>query len=419
MSTANVTKVNIRKFPTLKEAQEAAISEAANTGGLQLPAVMFRQGERMMLSTALPMPAVRQRLQVNSAPARGGVDEVRGMTNRPIMADHVATIKGYLKENVGGRYILPPITLNVRQAINVYMPDYPSTLTVVSVVVPGNARLEITDGAHRVAGADKAASEFTEDQLIVFDQDALSVMITMEDSLDQIHQDFADASKTKALPKSQLAAYDRRNPANGMVIDLVERCPIFMGKIDSTSKTLSKNSTKLFLTNQVRQMVKELLVGQYAMQDAVFEVQAKNLLGSADTAAYEAARDQYIGFIDRVAQAIPAWKEMAALPAGGVQHAKIADLRSQGLICLTATGLVVIGRVGHELIKNNLDWRPYADKLGSKIDWHRDADIWQGNVISGGKVQTQQAPVRRAFEAVCDRIGLVLPEKKLALEAAQ
>src|SRR5208283_2059160 len=102
----------------------------------------------------------------------------------------------------------------------------------------------------------------------------ISVMITMEGSLDQIHQDFADASKTKALPKSQLAAYDRRNPANGMVIDLLERCPIFMGKIDSTSKTLSKNSTKLFLTNQVRQMVKELLVGQYAMHDAVFEVQA-------------------------------------------------------------------------------------------------------------------------------------------------
>jgi DGQHR domain-containing protein len=419
MSTANATKVNIRKFPTPIDAQQAAMTEAASTGGLQLPAVMFQQGERFMLSTAFPMPQVRQRLQVNSAPARGGVNEVRGMTNRPIMPDHVATIKGYLKENVGGRYILPPITLNVRQAINVYMPDYPSTLTAVWMVVPGNARLEITDGAHRVAGAEKAAAEFTDDQLAIFDQDSISVMITMEESLDQIHQDFADASKTKALPKSQLAAYDRRNPANGMVIDLVEGCPIFTGKIDSTSKTLSKNSTKLFLTNQVRQMVKELLVGQYAMQDAVFEVQAKNLLGSADTAPYEAARDQYIGFIDRVAQAIPAWREIAALPAGGVQHAKIADLRSQGLICLTATGLVIIGRVGHELIKNNLDWRPYADKLGSEIDWRRDADIWQGNVISGGKVQTQQAPVRRAFEAVRDRIGLEPLEKKLTLEAAQ
>jgi DNA sulfur modification protein DndB len=412
MSISTTSRVNPRKYPTAKEAQEAAMMEAASTAGLLLPAVMFQQGQRSMLATALPMPHVRRRLQVNSAPARGGVDEVRGMTNRPIMSDHVASIKGYLQENVGKRYILPPVTLNVRQAINVYMPDYPSTLTSVWIVVPGNTRLEITDGAHRAAAADKVASALNDDQLELFDQDGVCVMITMEENLDQIHQDFADASKTKALPKSQLAAYDRRNPANGMVIDLIERCPVFKGKIDSTSKTLSKKSTKLFLTNQVRQMIKELLVGQYAMPDAVFEAQAKNLLGSADTPNYIAARDQYVGFVNRVAQAIPVWREIANLPEGGVQHAKITDLRSQGLICLTATGLVLIGRIGHELIKNNAAWDDYADRLGSAIDWNRDAEIWQGNIVSGGKIQNQQAPVRRGFEAVCAKIGLTIPEKK-------
>src|SRR5215831_6918234 len=82
MSNGSASRVNPRKYPTAKEAQEAAMMEAASTAGLLLPAVMFRQGQRVMLATALPMPHVRRRLQVNSAPARGGVDEVRGMTNR-------------------------------------------------------------------------------------------------------------------------------------------------------------------------------------------------------------------------------------------------------------------------------------------------------------------------------------------------
>ena len=87
------------------------------------------------------------------------------------------------------------------------------------------------------------------------------------------------------------------------------------------------------------------------------------------------------------------------------------------MICLTATGLVIIGRIGHELIKNNTAWENYADLLGSQIDWSRNAEIWQGNIVSNGKIQNQQAPVRRGFESVCIKIGLTLPEKQLTLES--
>ena len=130
--------------------------------------------------------------------------------------------------------------------------------------------MEITDGGHRKAAIDRLWAELDDERSAEFDQDAVSVMITIEDDLGQIHQDFADCSKTKALPKSRLAAYDRRNPANGLVLDLIDRCDIFKGKIDSTSKTLSVKSANLFLTNQVRQMVKELLVGDYALADICF-----------------------------------------------------------------------------------------------------------------------------------------------------
>lgn len=404
VSTSNVT---IKRFQTVDEAQRAASQESAATGGNMLPAILFRQGQRWMLTTAFLIPMIRNRLQTNHAAKRGTVDEVLSATNRPVMPDHVESVKNYLKSNIGKKYILPPLTLNARQPISVYVADYESTLMAVTIVIPQNVRLEITDGGHRKTALDATADELPAELLDLFHGDAVSVMITIEDDLAQIHQDFADASKTKALPKSQLAAYDRRNPANGIVLDLIERCPLFKGRIDSTSATLSKNSNKLFLTNQVRQMVKELLVGAYAMADDQFEAKAKELLSSSEAPQYRLELERFVAFVNRVTNAIPILRQIATVPEAGVASQRIADLRNQGWVCLQATGLVVIGRIGYELLKNEVDgWEEYADRLG-QLDWRKMAPIWQGNIIQqGGKVMTQQTPVKGAVAAVRKEIGL-------------
>lgn len=404
--TTDAANVTIKKFPMVEDAQRAASQEAAATGGTMLPAIMFKQGQRWMLTTAFLIPLIKTRLQTNHAARKGTVDEVRAATNRPVMPDHVESVKNYLKANVGKKYILPPLTLNARQPISVYVADYGSTVMAVTIVIPANVRLEITDGGHRKNALDVTADELPQDLLDQFYGDAVSVMITIEDDLAQIHQDFADASKTKALPKSQLAAYDRRNPANGIVLDLIERCPLFKGRIDSTSQTLSKNSNKLFLTNQVRQMVKELLVGGYAMADEQFETKAIDLLGSSDTAAYKAELEKFVDFVNRITDAIPILKEIATVPAAGVASNRISDLRAQGWVCLQATGLVILGRIGYELLKNEMpDWAEFVDRLGD-VDWRRVAPIWEGNIIQGGKLLTAQTPVKGAVSAVRRAIGL-------------
>jgi DNA sulfur modification protein DndB len=252
--------------------------------------------------------------------------------------------------------------------------------------------------------------------LAEFEKDAIAVMITVESDINQIHQDFADCSKTRPLPASQLAAYDRRNPANGLVLDLIDKCPFFMDKIDSTSKTLSKNSANLFLTNQVRQMVKELLVGQYSMQDDAFEAKAKQLLGSSEDERYKRELEKFVAYINHVTEKIPVWKEMAALPEGTPRN-KVTEKRSEGWVCLMATGLVIIGRIGHELFKNqHKDWQSYADKLGT-IDWHKNAHLWDDNIIQNGKVMTQQGPVKGAVDKVRIKIGLPLKELERAKAA--
>lgn len=386
----------------------AASEEASNTGGMALPGVLFKQGARYCVCTAIHMRRIRSRLlDVKSAKAKGTVADVQQATNRPMMDDHVSSISAYLRDNVGARYILPPMTLNVQQPISVYMPHYVegNHYGAVHVVIPENAKLSVTDGGHRTTAIIEAYDRMTEMQREEFDRDAISVMITLEGDITQVHQDFADCSKTKALPPSQLAAYDRRNPANGIVLDLIERCGIFDDKIDSTSKTLSIKSTSLFLTNQVRQLVKELLVGDYALKDTDFEAKAKQLLGTNATAHYAEELEKFVAFVNAVTEAIPVLSEIAALPKGTPRN-KISERRTEGWICLTATGMVVIGRIGYELFRDRRpDWKNFAKALGA-IDWSRDGSLWQGNIVRAGKMTTQRAPVRVAAEKVRRAIGL-------------
>lgn len=399
--TVNLITVNEPRKPS-----ELANEEAVNTNGIALPGILFRQGSRYCISTAIHMRRIRTRLlEVNSVKKYGSLADVQAATNRPMIPEHVTSIANYMRENVGGRYILPPMTLNVQQVISVYAPHYVTDFGMVYVVIPETARLSVTDGGHRTTAIHEAYEKMDDEQRAAFDKDAVSVMITLEGTLTQVHQDFADCSKTRALPKSQLAAYDRRNPANGLVLDLIRNSALFSDKIDSTSKTLSAQSPHLFLTNQVRQLMKELLVGDYAMADEQFETKALALLGSSSTPTYARELAKFSDYINAVTEAIPLLRDIASLPPGTPRNI-IKERRKEGWICLTATGMVIIGRIGHELFKEQIaDWKTYADRLGS-IDWSRDGELWQGNIVRAGKMTTQRAPVRVAVERVRRAIGL-------------
>ncbi|MGY1901122.1 DNA sulfur modification protein DndB [Nocardia gipuzkoensis] len=69
-------------------------------------------------------------------------------------------------------------------------------------------------------------------------------------------------------------------PVNRVLTRIVDNSPFFRGRIDETSKSLSKGSNSLFLLNQVRGLVKELLVGDYALGEDSLSRQAERRLGS-------------------------------------------------------------------------------------------------------------------------------------------
>ena len=405
--------VKDRPCNDIEEAQTLAGKEVANTGGFSVPVIMFRQGNRINLTGAIPFSWVSSRLATRSADKKGQIHETLSAWNRPEDPDHAEAISKYLKENHDKKYILPPLTLNVQQPVNLYTLNVPSTIRPAYLVIPATAKLAITDGQPRRSGIIKALQALEASGAEgALPSDAIAVMITCETDTAQIHQDFADCSKTKALPPSLLAVYDRRNPANRLVIELAERCPFFKGRIDSTNSTLSKKSTFLFLTNQVRQLVKELLAGSYALADVDFEKRALELLLHTDD-RFQEELERFSTYINYLTNVIPVWKEIAALPPATMQASQIPVKRAEGWVCLTATGLNLIGRVGHRIFtKKELDanWKQYADKLGTEIDWRRESDVWQGNIVQEGKkglrILTQQTPLKNAFEKVCQQIGL-------------
>lgn len=399
------TVVKFHVVETAEAAQLAAMSAAANCAGAVFPVILFQQGSRQAMSGALPVAFVRDRLKRKSAEKRGNVSDAMDAVNRPLDLDHAKAVGKYIAENVAKSYILPPLTLNIQEVVDVWTINVESTMKPAYLCVPMTAQLAITDGQHRQVGLQFAASNLGAEDLKKLDKDSVCVMITCESEVKQIHQDFADCSKTKALPQSQLAVYDRRNPANGIVLDLADNCPLFSGKIDATSATLSKKSISLFLTNQIRQMVKELLVNSYAESDATFESKAHKLLGVGGSPAYNKARDQFVEYVNEVTNAIPVLKKIAALNPD-LERNQIPLYREAGWICLTATGLNVIGRIGHELIVNkNPDWKLYVARLG-EIDWRKTGPLWQGNIVKDGKMMTQQSPLKAAIKQVREAIGL-------------
>jgi DNA sulfur modification protein DndB len=324
------------------------------------------------------------------------------------MADHARAIARFVKTNMNKPYILPPMTLNVHQQIRMYVPDYPSDIISCVIVIPRTAKISVTDGGHRLTALMNLSKQLDSEQLSELDAQSIAVMISFETDPLQSHQDFADASRTKPLPPSLIAAYDLRNPANGLVIDLISECPLFKGKIDSTSKTLSKKSNRLFLTNHIRQMVKTMLTGDPSLLDDVFVKKATDLLSERGSPDYEAEKARIREFINILSSHLLVFSEIVPLLEGR-ERDLISERRSEGYICLSVTGLLIMAKIAYELFTHPRmypDWRIYAQRLGEEIDWRKTAPIWQNNIISSGKSFSNKGPLVKAVEAVKSAIGM-------------
>jgi DNA sulfur modification protein DndB len=403
--------INYKISSDLELAAKEANKEVTESGAARMfPISIFKQGERDIISTVFPVFYIVTDLKSKPTEKGGGVYDARTSMNRPLDTKHANTTKDYIKRNFKAKYILPSMTLNIQESINIYTTDYKSPVKQGYMVIPYGIKLSITDGQHRRKALEDLCKELSQEDFDTIKNDGISVMITVENDMNQIHQDFADCSKTKELPKSLIAVYDKRNPANGIVIDLLDNCALFKDKVDASSNTLSKKSTKLFLVSQVRSAIKELLFASSATADSELERRTIEIYESSDSARYKSDVPKYIAFVNKVTESIKILSDVAEMK--GIQTTQIPVLRSEYLI-LNSAGLNIICRIGHDLIVSNVDevtMNEYISRL-AQIDWRKTADIWQDNIVQKGanglKISTANSTTKQAVHNVKLEIGLL------------
>ena len=433
MTIAENSLAPIIKVPgNLEDVRRTVQDITAHTYQTPAPVQVFRQGARTMVSAALPVRVLTKVLTTEAADRNRPAEHALTRTNRPFMKDHCNVIADYLRKALTREesYIIPPLTLNaldVEGQAQIYIPDGPNPSNNGYMILPDEATIRITDGQHRFKAIVQVAGELSgtpEGQR--FSDDSVLVMMTLSSSIDQVHQDFADAGRTKALPPSLLAAYDTRQPANNAAMQIAKQVRLLKGRVDSTGNSISKSSPYVFLGNQVLQFVKHSLTGTTGTKDAQFTEQAEAAFTNGESLArWVKSR---VAFLNAMTEIIPDWNEIAQLPQPGGPDSedvlqKTKEVKQRQNVPMNGAFLTALGLVSHKVLKgatsDDKDETTWMEELREtlepfrQIDWRRQADIWDGTIIIGGdKVRTQAPAVKGAAERM---LGLLTPGEESSL----
>ena len=398
-----------------------ASSVATDTNREIMPVRVFEQGDRTMVSGVLPIRVITRVLDYNAADKGVAADRALNAGNRPKDPAHVRHIADYLHRAIekGENYLIPSLTLNSKGNLEIYLPEGDYTPATGFAVLPDEAAIFITDGQHRFLAIKNVVNRLRGTPIgEKFMRAGVPVMMTIENDLRQVHQDFADAGRTKPLPSSLLAVYDTRQPANAAVMEIGDRVKLLKGRIDATSSTLSINSPFVFLVNQVRQFVKSSLTGSPTASEPAFANQAESAISNPD------ARERWVrsrvAFLNTMTEIIGDWKEISELsPPGGADAAAVLArtkaIRDKKTVPLTAAFLNTIGVVSHEVLKDatskEVDQANLVKDLLVRLEplrqvnWDRSADMWDGNLVVDGRIRTQTSALKAASQKLLDLLG--------------
>jgi len=389
-----VGNLTINSSESYDEVVKTAYQTATAMCAELIPVIIYRQGVRYSMSGVLTFSSVARSLFVQSAEKKSTIGNAATSTNRPEVRSHTNEIAKYLKKNHEGKYTLGALTLNIQQPLSLFTVEDASPIKTGFLILPKTGKISITDGQHRQSAIKKLLEDATEEEQAKLAIESIAVIITNENDISQIHQDFADASKIKPLPQSLITIYDSRNPANRAVLTLENRCDLFKGRIDSVSRYVPKGSNCIFTAKQLLNFLKHFMVSDSKVTNAKFEKLIGKIMGDEDV--FESEIGKAIAYIQYLTDKISIWNKISKL-APGLPATKISDYRSEGHICLTSVGLGIIGRIGNTLFKNELDWKMFSEKLAG-IDWSPKSPLWEG--CSANNTPSMNAAIARVMNVI-------------------
>lgn len=394
-----------RVFATMQEAFNAAAEAAMSSFGRPVSGISYLQAGRRFISTSLP---IKMLLTIARRDSTDKKEDPGAHRNRPLNTGHVREIVEYLCNEP--HYLMPPIMLNAAQPLQTFAYGGSGTTRPCVFVLPPDEYLYVTDGQHRLEAFRLALSRKPE-----LENDAIGVTVVEEKDIDKVHQDFFDAAQVMPLAKALLVEYDGRAPLNWVTQEVTHNAVVFKGRIERVG-TVGKNSLKLFTTNQVKQGILQLVVGDWSLWGDEMQKQAAEAVGPARMLW----KERLLNFFNEFTEANDQWREVAGRPLESGFSTDIPGLR-QGYLHFTGGGLLVLSGVGHSILGLEVnpdgtltdDQKKAVQQLAT-LDWSRSGSLWQGYLVAQGNVAPHKAHIVLAVAKVKKTLGLPVTNKETA-----
>jgi DGQHR domain-containing protein len=209
-------------------------------------------------------------------------------------------------------------------------------------VLPPEEYLYVTDGQHRLEALRQAITQKPE-----LEHDSVGVTIIEEANIDKVHQDFFDAAQVKPLAKALLVEYDGCEPVNWLAREVGNSVRVFKDRVERLGN-VGKNSLMLFTTNQVKQGVLQLVVGDWSLYGDAMHKQAEQAVGPAK----DLWKERLINFFNEFTPENDQWREVAERPLASGLSTDVPGMREKYLH-FTGAGLLVLCGVGHTILEFN------------------------------------------------------------------
>lgn len=309
---------------------------------------------------------------------------------RIINKARIPEIAGYILDNPKD-YIFSAITASIDSEVEFEpMPGKTGENKLGLLKVPMDAKFIINDGQHRRAAILSALEEKPE-----LGSETIAVVFFLDIGLERSQQMFADLNRYAIRPSRSLGLlYDHRNEKAKLARLVVMKSEFFKDIVDMEKSSLALRSRKLFTLSALYNACADLVEG----------IATGNLEQDAQT-----AREYW----EAVARQFPAWTQ--------VRDGKLAasEVR-EGFIHSHGIALQALGKAGNALLKGNPSgWKARLKAL-SQIDWSRkNARLWEGRALIGGKVSKVTTNVILTTNAVKQHLGIELEPEEQRVEDAR
>ena len=305
---------------------------------------------------------------------------------RTLNKARIPEIAAYMMDNPND-YVFSALTVSIDS--EVAFEPLPGQEKLGLLKVPMDAKFIINDGQHRRA-AIKAALENRPELA----HETIAVVFFLDIGLERCQQMFADLNRHAIRPSRSLGLlYDHRNDKAKLAKLVIIKSDFFRDLVDMEKSSLAPRSRKLFTLSAFFNACAELVEG----------LATGNLTEDADLAR---------GYWEAVATHFPVWGQVSSgrMPASEIR---------EGFIHSHGIALQALGRVGNALIKKHpKDWKKRLSALES-IDWtRRNAKLWEGRALIGGKVSKATTNVTLTTNVIKKALGLPLDEEETRVERA-